>query len=90
MSKRIEKEQYTIIIEDSKIKQTPLFCEVCELPMLRQEDSTSFREFKCCDYCSTMWAYQDKEKWAAGIRPSKEKIDKEKELRKRVSSKFIL
>jgi hypothetical protein len=37
-----------------------------------------------------MWAYQDKEKWSNGERPEQSVIDKDKELRIRVSSKFIL
>jgi len=90
MPKRIEKELYTIIIDDTQISHIPLFCDVCDLPMLKPSDDISFREFKCCDHCSTMWAYHDREKWAAGIRPGKEIIDKDKELRARVSNKFIL
>tara|TARA_R110001599_G_scaffold21330_2_gene80027 strand:+ start:663 stop:776 length:114 start_codon:yes stop_codon:yes gene_type:complete len=37
-----------------------------------------------------MWAYQDKEKWSNGERPEQSIIDKDKELRVIVSSKFIL
>jgi hypothetical protein len=90
MTKIIEKELYTIIIDDTEIEQIPLFCNVCELPMLRQDDDKSFRTFRSCNHCSTMWAYQDKEKWSNGERPEQSVIDKDKELRIRVSSKFIL
>ncbi len=90
MSKKIEKELYTIIIEENDSSQVPLFCGVCALPMLRNEDDISYREFKCCNHCSTMWAYQNKEKWSNGERPEQSIIDKDKELRTRVSNKFIL
>jgi hypothetical protein len=90
MPKKIEKELYTIIIDENGTDQIPLFCEVCDLPMLRIEDNTSYREFKCCNHCSTMWAYQNKEKWSNGDRPEQSVIDKDKELRTRVSNKFIL
>jgi hypothetical protein len=90
MPKKIEKELYTIIIDENGTDQIPLFCEVCDLPMLRIEDNTSYREFKCCNHCSTMWAYQNKEKWSNGDRPEQSVIDKDKELRIRVSNKFIL
>jgi hypothetical protein len=90
MTKKIEKEFYTIVIDENETVQIPLFCGVCELPLLKIEDDIAFREFKCCDHCSTMWAYQDKEKWDLGERPEQSVIDKDKELRKRVSNKFIL
>jgi hypothetical protein len=90
MHKKIIKELYTILIDSSDVIQAPLFCNVCSLPMLRNEDDSSFREFKCCNHCSTMWAYQNKEKWSNGERPEQSVIDKDKELRTRVSNKFIL
>jgi hypothetical protein len=90
MSKKIEKELYTIIIEENDSNQVPLFCDVCTLPMLKNKDDSSYREFESCDHCSTMWAYQDKEKWSNGERPEQSAIDKDKELRIRVSNKFIL
>ena len=90
MSKKIEKENYTIVIDKNGVDQVPLFCKVCSLPMLRIEDDSSYRTFQCCSSCSTMWAYQDKEKWSNGERPEQSVIDKDKELRTRVSSKFIL
>jgi hypothetical protein len=90
MRSKIEKELYTIVIEENETTQVPLFCEVCNLPMLKSEDDSSYRTFKCCDHCSTMWAYQDKDKWSNGERPEQSKIDKDKELRIRVSNKFIL
>jgi hypothetical protein len=90
MSEKIEKELYTIIVDENDTNQVSLFCEVCDLPMIRSEDDVSYREFKCCSHCSTMWAYQDKENWANGERPDQSTIDEYKELRTRVSNKFIL
>jgi hypothetical protein len=90
MSKKIEKEMYSIIIEDNDSTQIPLFCDVCALPMLNGVDDVSYREFKSCNHCSTMWAYQDKEKWSNGERPKQSVIDKDKDLRIRISNKFIL
>jgi hypothetical protein len=90
MLEKIVKELYTITIDEKDSRHTPLFCEVCSLPMLRIEDDSSYRTFQCCSSCSTMWAYQNKEKWSNGERPEQSVIDKDKELRTRVSSKFIL
>jgi hypothetical protein len=90
MHKKITKEMYSIIIDDNDSDHVPLFCNVCCLPMLMAEDDTSYRTFQCCSRCSTMWAYQDKEKWSNGERPEQSIIDKDKELRVIVSSKFIL
>jgi len=90
MHKKITRELYVIIIDDSDADQVPLFCNLCNLPMLKNEDDSSHRMFQSCDHCSTMWAYQDKEKWSNGERPEQSIIDKDKELRTRVSNKFIL
>ena len=90
MLQKIEKELYSIIIDENDSDQVPLFCEVCCLPMTRNEDDISYSEFKCCDHCSTMWAYQDKDKWKNGERPDQNTINKDKELRTRISNKFIL
>jgi hypothetical protein len=90
MNKKTTKKMYSRIIDDNDSDQVPLFCKVCNLPMLKNEDDSSYRMFQCCAHCSTMWAYQDKEKWSNGERPEQNIIDKDKELRTRVSNKFIL
>lgn len=90
MSKIIKKELYTIIIDECNTKQAPLFCNVCDLPMTKKDDSISYLKFECCYDCSSMWAYRDKEKWLNGERPSKNEIEKYKILRTRISSNFIL
>lgn len=90
MSRKIEKELYSIVIDKNYSEQPPLFCDVCCLPMIMNEDDISYSEFKCCDHCSTMWAYQDKDKWKNGWRPEQDIIDKDKKLRTRISNKFIL
>jgi hypothetical protein len=90
MNIKKENALYTIIVDENDTNQVPLFCEVCDLPMLKNEDDSSYREFESCDHCSTMWAYQDKEKWSMGERPKQSIINKDKELRTRISNKFIL
>jgi len=90
MHKKIEKEFYTILIDKNDTAHVPLFCSVCDLPMLKNEDDLSYRTFECCDHCSTMWAYQDRDAWANGTRPNVDIINKDKELRTRISNKFIL
>lgn len=90
MNRKKESALYTITVDENDTSHVPLFCEVCDLPMLRSEDDISYREFKCCNHCSIMWAYQDKEKWSNGERPDQSVIDEDKKLRTRVSNKFIL
>ena len=90
MQKIIKKDLFTIIIDENNKQHIPLFCDVCELPMIFGKDDLSYLEFNCCYYCSTTSAYLDKESWQSGNRPTNEEINKEKEIRTRISNNFFI
>ena len=42
--------------DDLKLTVVPLFCPLCELPMLTREDGHSYRKINCCERCDMRWA----------------------------------
>ena len=60
----------TLIIPHHAMENfTPIFCPICDLPMLTADDSASYAEFSCCEECKLRWAESRREEWKHGWRP---------------------
>lgn len=57
----------------------PLFCPLCDALMNGIYDTDAWEKFQCCDSCASRWAYQNKEEWQKGWRPSAEQIKNKSE-----------
>jgi hypothetical protein len=70
---------YIVIVpssyDESKRKDMPLFCGVCNFSFSHKEDEISFKEFQCCTTCADTWAYSHRTEWEKGWRPSVEQVD---------------
>lgn len=60
----------------------PLFCDVCGLPNLTQDDILMHRQHGCCMACALRWTDIHRERWAAGWRPEPEEVARD--LRRRL------
>ena len=54
----------------------PICCPVCSFVMTHHNDTLSFKKYKCCYDCQTMWAEKYKQKWLDGWRPKMGEIKK--------------
>lgn len=63
-----------LIIKPKKANVIPFVCPVCNMIMRRNDDITSYHEYKACFSCSTYLVIPNKNKWAKGWRPTKEEI----------------
>lgn len=52
----------------------PLFCPVCEVIMRSIMDDDAYKKFTCCDSCSIIWAYSNRDKWKNGWRPTSDEV----------------
>ena len=76
---------FYIIIPKECEEAIPFKCPVCRDIQKTQDDSSSYREYKCCYSCSLKWAEANKEKWKnEGWRPLAEEVQKEIELREKI------
>jgi len=67
-------EGFYVIKPECSRESHPLFCPLCNAIMRSNSDVSSYSKFKCCDSCSTFWAYPNKVKWEQGWRPSPEDV----------------
>lgn len=65
---------FYVIVPKTLKESTPIFCPVCSFIMNSTYDEESYRDFKCCDDCSSEWARRNKESWQSGWRPSQDDI----------------
>lgn len=66
------------------LDKSMLFCPVCDYLMSTYEDQFAMSEFSCCHNCFLTWAESRKKEWKEGWRPSKEEIQKQIVLKKRI------
>lgn len=51
-----------VVIAPKDLSQisVPLFCPLCEFPMVTIEDGNSYKKMKCCEKCELHWtSYKD-------------------------------
>lgn len=63
------------------MKTIPLFCPNCALLMSNFDDAEAFLNYGCCDDCKLHFVELNKEEWAAGNRPSVDRIHKRVQAR---------
>lgn len=78
-------EDFAIVKPIDAPEPMPLWCPVCERLFGCVDDERAYEEFKCCDWCSMMWAYPYKEKWLEGWRPQEHEVKEKLEFRPMVS-----
>lgn len=62
-------ENYIAIKPNSDFKTTPIFCPLCNYPILTYQDSLSFKSDEVCEMCNLYWITGNKEKYINGWRP---------------------
>lgn len=70
-------DDYAVIIPKDKCSYVPLSCPVCKFLYTSKEDEASHYEFECCQRCSLIWAYSNRERWQAGWRPSLDDVQRD-------------
>ena len=60
--------------------KTPLFCPVCMQAMSDPNDPGQFHVHGCCDECAVNFAEVERERWAAGWRPTVDEARRGRQL----------
>jgi len=50
---------FVIAPKDFKKKLVPLFCPLCDFPMISKEDVSSYKKHNLCEKCSYKWEYKN-------------------------------
>lgn len=56
------------------VNNMKLFCELCELPHVKNRDAQLFCEFGVCSECSYKFAEPNRKNWNNGWRPTSKEI----------------
>lgn len=65
------------------------YCNLCNYPLLSQEDFEKNKDYKCCYECYLEFAESRREKWKNGWRPEKTKLRDYILLKQKLNSREI-
>jgi len=77
-----------IIHDDDNNKYESFYCNICEYPLISENDFTAYTEFKCCNECYLTFAEARKAAWKKGWRPKQNVIDNYVKNRKKLYCKL--
>ena len=68
-------------------KQENFYCEICNFPLVSNDDFESDEEFGCCNVCFLKFAESRRESWKNGWRPKKVDVNSYISIKRKFYSK---
>lgn len=69
---------------------TPLFCPNCKQTILSTQDKISYKQNKCCEFCTIKWVDLNRDEWENGWRPTKDEVNSVLETRNKRKKEILI